>query len=79
MFLRRRDFGLILPDEEEVKLLIDAYENLIMVIRAVRDKKIDLDLEQGECIYRVYDKEPENGICLWMLSLIWKNSFLLCS
>lgn len=54
---QKKRFWPHLPDEEEVKLLIDAYENLIMVIRAVRDKKIDLDLEQGECIYRVYDKE----------------------
>ena len=54
---QKKRFWPHLPDEEEVKLLIDAYENLIMVIRAVRDKKIDLDLEQRECIYRVYDKE----------------------
>lgn len=53
----RKRFWPHLPDQEEVELLIDAYENLIMVIRALRDKEIKIDLENGECIYRVYDKE----------------------
>lgn len=48
-----------LPDQEEVKLLIEIYKNLIMVIRAVRDGKLEIHAERGDFVYRRYDKETK--------------------
>lgn len=48
-----------LPDEREVLLLIETYKNLIMAVRAVMEQKIKVDFDQGECIYRKYNKNGD--------------------
>lgn len=44
-------------NEREVTVLIEAYQNLIMAIRALSEERISVDFEKGECLYRRYNKE----------------------
>lgn len=47
------------PDQTEVLRLIDLYKNLFMVIRAVKEKRIDAKFDQGEFLCRTYNEETD--------------------
>ena len=46
-------------DEDEVALLTETYENLYMVLEAVKDGKLNPDIEQAEGIVRRYNSEND--------------------
>lgn len=45
------------PDAREVKLLTEAFKNMFMVVRAMKEERIFIDFEHGEAIWRYYNKE----------------------
>lgn len=46
-------------DEDEVALLTETYENLYMILEAVKDGKLNPDIEQAEGIVRRYNSEND--------------------
>ena len=47
-------------DEDEVALLIETYENLYMVVEAVRQGELNPEIEQAEGIVRRYNTENDS-------------------
>ncbi len=48
-----------IPDEREVKTLIDAYKGLYMAVRAVMEQKITICWKEGEFLWRIYNEAAE--------------------
>ena len=47
------------PDAREVSVLTEAFKGLFMATRAVKEKRISVDFEHGEILWRVYNAETE--------------------
>lgn len=55
----KKRYSPYLPDEREVKVLVETFENLFMSVRAVREDRIHINWDNGEIMYRRYNKERE--------------------
>ena len=49
-------------NREEAALLIEALQNMFMALKGYLEKKVELDFEKGETLYRFYDEEKK----LWL-------------
>lgn len=47
------------PDAREVSVLTEAFKGLFMAVRAVREKRLSVDFEHGEILWRVYNQESK--------------------
>lgn len=48
-----------MPDADEVELLIETYENLLVVLKDLIDGELHVAFEQGEILLRQYDKQTK--------------------
>lgn len=53
----KKRFTPYIPDEREVKILIEAFQNLFMAVRAVKEERIHIRWDEGEILCRVYNPE----------------------
>jgi len=66
-----------MPDREEVHQLTQVFQQLFMALRAFIEKEIEVDFEQGNTLFRQYDKEKDLWLTFEMPNLIPPKQYMV--